>query len=51
MSILKREQQQVGTVVEAKVDVGEDHSALAIEVVPILSLKVLLDRDTRGTSI
>jgi hypothetical protein len=43
MSIMKREQQQVMTVVEAKADSGTDHS--------VLKLKVLLDRGTRGTFI
>jgi hypothetical protein len=48
---MKREQQQVMTVVEAKVDFGADNNMLVILVVHILSLKFLLDRGTRGTSI
>jgi hypothetical protein len=51
MSIMKREQQQMMTVLEAKIDNGADHNMPVILVVRILSLKVLLDRGTRGISI
>jgi hypothetical protein len=51
MNIMKRQQQQVMTVVEAKVDSGTDHNMPVFVVVRILSLKVLLDRGTRVTSI
>ena len=39
------------TVAEAKVDFGADHNMPGIAVVCIPSLKVLLDKGTRGTSI
>jgi hypothetical protein len=49
MSIMKREQQQVMTIVDANVDSDTDHNMPVIVIV--LLLKVLLDRRRRGASI
>jgi hypothetical protein len=51
MSIMKREQQQLMTVMDANVDSETDHNMPVIVIVHVLLLKFLLERGRRGTSI